>query len=62
MPASTIHGTLTVTGSAFTNDVASYYGGAIYNDGGTTTVSNSNFVDNTAIYGLGGAIDNQGGT
>ncbi len=47
--------------SAFSNDIAAYYGGAIYNDGGTTTVANSNFLDNTAVYGLGGAIDNQGG-
>ncbi len=57
-------GALIVSGSSFSDNVAAYYGGAIYNDGATATatVSNSTFVDNSTLYGLGGAIDNQDGS
>ncbi len=58
-------GTLTI-GSAtpgdtdvdLTGNSALYYGGAIYNDGGVLTVYNSTFANDSATYGVGGAIDN----
>ncbi len=55
-------GTLNVSNSSFSGNTGSYYGGAIYNDDGTATISDSNFVDNSTVYGLGGAIDNLGGS
>jgi len=53
-------GSLTLSNDVFTNDVATYYGGAVYNNGGTLSVSNSTFSNNAATYGLGAAIDNSG--
>ena len=46
---------------SFSQNAATYYGGAIFNNGGTTSVTSSTFVGNATIYGLGGGIDNQGG-
>ena len=37
-------------------------GGAIYNDSGTVTVSNSNLSNNRAFGGIGGGIYNANGT
>ena len=51
---------LTLTNDAFTNDVAGFFGGAIYNNGGTLTITNTTFSNNSATNGLGGAIDNTG--
>jgi predicted outer membrane repeat protein len=48
--------TLTVTGSAFTNNIA-YYGGAIYNME-LVNVENNTFTNNTATSG--GALENEG--
>jgi hypothetical protein len=42
------------------NNGAVNYGGAVYNNGGTMTVTNTTFANNAAAYGLGGAIDNAG--
>jgi predicted outer membrane repeat protein len=53
-------GTLTISDSLFENNV-SRYGGAIYNDGCVTTISNSTFKTNQAnngVLGNGGAIYN----
>ncbi len=54
-------GTLTVTDSTFTNNSATYDGGAIenadYHGSGTLTVTDSTFTNNSATYD-GGAIDN----
>ena len=54
-------GTLMVTGSTFTGNNATNYGGAIYNYG-NSTITISNFADNTATgtSGRGGAIFNIG--
>ena len=49
-----------VGGDVFSDNGATYYGGAIYNDGGTLTISFSTFSGNTTPYSLGGAIDNSG--
>lgn len=53
-------GNLTVINAGFINNTANLVGGAIYTDGGTSitplTVSDSNFTDNTAMFG--GAICN----
>ena len=55
-------GSLIVTSSSFSGNSGSYYGGAIFNDDATATITNSNFVNNSTLYGLGGAIDNLGGS
>ena len=47
-------------GDVFSDNGATYYGGAIYNDGGTLTISYSTFSGNSTPYSLGGAIDNSG--
>ncbi len=46
----------TIDGVTFTGNVARYGGGAISATGGAVTVTNSEFVDNLAIQGNGGAI------
>ncbi len=51
-------GTVTITSSTFTDNVANQSGGAVYNQGGDLTVSNSQFSDNIASTGRGGAINN----
>ena len=51
-------GTLTVTGSTFSENNASHWGGGIYNYSGTLEVTSSTFSGNTAI--IGGAILNWG--
>ncbi len=53
-------GSLTLSNSVLSNNSAVYYGGAIYNEGGTLNVSNTTFSGNTATHALGGAIDNSG--
>nr|WP_255590820.1 Ig-like domain-containing protein [Methanobacterium spitsbergense] len=53
-------GTLTVTGSTFTGNKATNYGGAIYNHDGTLTVTGSTFINNNAV--VGGAIFKNDGT
>ncbi len=59
-------GSLAVSDSVFSNDSAIFYGGAIFNNGGSLTVSyttftnNRTFTNNQATYGLGAAIDNTG--
>ena len=45
--------------AGFTNNTASNHGGAIYNNGGTVSIENSDFAGNTAVYG--GAIYSYGG-
>jgi len=60
-------GLLTVSGSTFTNNVATGSaddngGGALYNDGGRLTVSNSTVTDNRAENGNGAALLNGAGT
>ena len=50
-------GTLTVSDSVFQNNT-SLKGAAIYNDGCAATVSNSVFLTNQAVGGLGGAVYN----
>ena len=51
--------TLTVSGSTFSNNLASYYGGAIYNDeSGEFTTTECSFVRNSAD--VGGGISNVG--
>ena len=51
-------GALTVSGSTFSGNTASYDGGAIYNATGPTTVTGSTFSGNSALYG--GAINGYG--
>ena len=53
------YGTVTITGSIFSNNSASNWGGAIFNDvNGTVTITDSTFNNNSADYG--GAIYNTG--
>ena len=60
---STMQNSLTVNGSTFTSNSATYGGdgGAIYNYVGTLKVNNSTFTSNTANSN-GGAIYNNAGT
>ena len=51
-------GTLTISGSSFSDNLAEYYGGAIYNNG-ELGISDSSFSDNLADKD-GGAISNGG--
>ncbi|MGN0093181.1 MAG: hypothetical protein ACI37V_01870 [Methanobrevibacter sp.] len=44
-----------INNSVFTNNIASYQGGALYSYDGSITVKNSNFTNNTAYLG-GGAL------
>ncbi len=54
-------GTLTVRKCAFSANTSPYgHGGGIYNDGGTLTVSNSTFSDNSARDGGGGILNSKG--
>ena len=50
-------GTLTVSGSTFSNNQADHFGGAIVNNWGTLIISDSTFSNNLAAY-EGGAIWN----
>ncbi len=52
-------GALTISGSAFSDNLAEYFGGAIYNRDGTLSISSSTFSDNLADEN-GGAIFNRG--
>ncbi|WP_223788817.1 choice-of-anchor Q domain-containing protein [Marinicella meishanensis] len=52
-------GTLTVSESTFTNNLAGK-GGAIFNDGGTLNIEISTFSQNGSNAGEGGAIHNRG--
>ena len=57
------HGNSTITSTHFIDNTAngiSGRGGAIFNIGGTLTLINSNFTNNTAKGSSGGAIDNSG--
>lgn len=61
-------GVLTVSDSVLSNNVVNGYsggysgtGGAIFNDGGTVTISNTTLSGNSAVTN-GGAIDNDAGT
>ncbi|MGD0737559.1 MAG: Ig-like domain repeat protein, partial [Terracidiphilus sp.] len=51
-------GSITVSGTTFTNNQATATGGAIFNAGGTLTVVNSTFYGNSTTGGSGGAIEN----
>ncbi len=49
-------GTLSVTGSTFTTNMAAYVGGAIVGYLGSNTITNSTFTDNTAATNGGAAM------
>lgn len=51
-------GTLTVVNSTFNDNIAEFWGGAIFSYNGTLTVSNSTFSNNTVTTGVGGGIYN----
>jgi uncharacterized repeat protein (TIGR01451 family) len=56
------HHVLTITNSTFSNNVASQYGGALYNgDGGLVSLSNTTFISNSSTNAGGGAILNADG-
>ncbi len=54
-------GTVTITNSTFTNNIANGIGGGLANNGGTVTITNSTFTNNFAT-GSGGGLLNSGGT
>ncbi|MGD0735016.1 MAG: Ig-like domain repeat protein [Terracidiphilus sp.] len=56
--AITNFGSIAISGSSFTGNQASGFGGAIFNASGTVTVVNSTFSSNSTTGGNGGAIDN----
>jgi predicted outer membrane repeat protein len=49
-----------VANSVFINNVSSYNGGAIFNNAGTLTVTDSSFSSNSASYRGGGIYNNAG--
>lgn len=57
-------GTMSISGSSFSNNTTvGGYGGAIYNaTGGTTTIVDSSFSDNTASMGGGAIVNNLNST
>jgi predicted outer membrane repeat protein len=58
------YGTLTVTGSTLSNNRAAEAGGGLYNESGSISIVNSQFVSNivTATAGSGGGIYNKSGS
>ena len=54
-------GSLTITNTTFTNNMATLHGGGIFNDG-TLTVTNSLFLNNNATAAAGGIVNNGSGT
>lgn len=48
-----------INNSVFTNNIASYQGGALYSSDGSITVNNSNFTNNTAYLGGGALVADQ---
>lgn len=56
------HGTLTLTGSTLTDNIAGASGGGVYNNGTMTFTSGSITFNSTGLLGNGGGIYNNNGT